>query len=58
MEKSHALSFYWTWGVGMGNRHRVKHRKFHLNMNSFTLRERVLEQAAQRGCGVSLSGDI
>ena len=45
-----------------GNGHKLKHRKFQLNMrkNFFTLR--VMEpwnrQAAQRGCGVSFSGDI
>jgi len=43
-----------------GNRHKLKHRKFHLNRrkNFFTLRVTALEQAAQGGCGVSFSGDI
>jgi len=45
-----------------GNRHKLKHGTFHLNMrkNFFTLRmtEPALEQAAQRGCGVSFSGDV
>jgi len=44
-----------------GNGHKLKQRKFHLNMrkNFFTLR--VTEhgaQAAQGSCGVSFSGDI
>jgi len=37
-----------------GNRHKLKHRKFHLNTREC---DGALEQAAQRGCGVS-SGDI
>jgi len=43
-----------------GNSHKLKQRKFQLNMrkNFFPLRVRALEQAAQGGCGVSFSGDI
>lgn len=39
-----------------GKRHKLRHRKFHLNVrkNFYTVR---LEQAAQRGWGVSFSGD-
>lgn len=43
-----------------GNRHKLEHMKFHLNMrnNSFTVRvTEDMEQAAQKGCAVS-SGDI
>jgi len=47
-----------------GNCHKVKHRKFHLNMrkNFFTLRGTEhwnrLCLNNQKGCGVSSSGDI
>ena len=43
-----------------GNGHKRKQRKFQLNMrkNFFPLRVTEHWQAAQRGCGVSFSGDI
>lgn len=39
--------------------HKLKHRKFWLNMagHFFAVRVTALEQIAQRGCGVSFSGD-
>ena len=43
-----------------GNGHKLKHRKFLLNMrkNFFTLRMTALEQVAQRGCRASFSESI
>jgi len=42
-----------------GNRHKLKNRNFHLKVRkNFFEGDRALEQAAQSGCGVSLSGDI
>jgi len=43
-----------------GNRQKLKHRKFRSNRknNFFTLSDRALEWAAQRGAGISFSGDI
>jgi len=38
-----------------GNGHKLKHKKFQLNTREG---DRALEQVAQRGCGVSFSGDI
>ena len=39
-----------------GNRHKLKHRTFHLNMSKNSLEcDRALKQAAQSGCGVSFS---
>ena len=42
-----------------GNGQKLECRKFHTNTskNFFTVSDRALEQAAQRGCGVSFYGD-
>jgi len=42
------------------NRQKPKHRKFHPNKrkNFLTFRVTALRQVAQRGCGVSFSGDV
>lgn len=60
----------WLWNIitlsllvsnsrTMGNREKAEHRKFHTNARNYFFTVRVTEeQAAQRGCGVSLSRDI
>ena len=40
------------------NGHKLKHRKFCTNVCKDFFMVRVMEQAAQSGCGVSFSGDI
>jgi len=40
------------------NGHKLKHRKFHLNVRKNFFALRVTALVAQRGCGVSFSGDI
>jgi len=37
--------------------HKLKHNKFHLNMRKSFKHDRALEQASQKCCGVSFSGD-
>ena len=43
-----------------GNRQKLEDRKFHVNTrkNLLSVSDRALEQYAQRGYGVSFSGDI
>ena len=41
-----------------GNGHKLKQRKFHLDMIFHFEGDRALEEAAQRSCGVSFSGNI
>jgi len=43
-----------------GSRQKLEHRKFHTNTRKNFVTVRVAEQiwAAQKGCGVSFSGDI
>jgi len=41
-----------------GSGHKLKHGKYHLNVMKNFEGDRALEEAAQRGCGVSFSGDI
>lgn len=40
------------------NSHKLKYKEFHLNMKENIEGGRVLEESAQGGCGISLSGDI
>jgi len=42
-----------------GNGHKLRHRKFRLNMRKNIFEgDGALEEAAQGGCGFSFSGDI
>ena len=42
-----------------GSGHKLEHRRFHTNVRKiFTVKVTAKKQAAQRGCGVSFSGDI
>lgn len=43
-----------------GNRHKIEHRKFNLNREEliYCQSDGALRQAAQRGGGISLSGDV
>jgi len=41
-----------------GNGHKLKQRKFQLNMRNNFEGDGALEQVAQRGCEFSFSGDI
>lgn len=47
--------------VVVSDRHKLKRRKFHLNMKKNLLHDDghgVLRHISQRGCGVSFPGDI
>jgi len=53
-------SFKWYAAIEQGPMgHKLEHRKIHTNiLTTLLLDLKVLEQAAQRDCGVSFSGDI